>query len=340
MQSKLDQNQIKKISDKYHDHPLLVACRETFEGYEAETQRLLFAPEEMFLETAIILDEILTAPEDAMQYIDGLWNSLRNKIRHLTPEAPPEDAKMISGAIFYVVATVLCQHSQRFFNEDLKDKILDTARGNLLTQDGEEQRVILALSHCAEGLCDWLTEYVDSNERLSEQIMEAIQETKPPVKRVKISKTPQNANTQLITQTFEYNKNGQDSVKNRRLCSVYSKLKAQKLIARESDQKQFLEIFYGCQSHNKIAWTGNLNMLHYLFDEWVTKREYVTRPKGVGIWQLVAAHFYLEKKKGDKIETIILTANDVKDVKKPKNVTDDIETIIEMLNPNFGIGIR
>ena len=171
MQSKLSQSQIEGVSERYHDHPLLVACRQAFECYEADMQRLLFAPEEIFLEAAIIIDRLLTDPDSAISYVNGLWNALKIKIRRWEPEAPQDDLNKISGAILYVVAAVLCQHSQHFFNDDLKDKILALAKHNMPAGVEEEERVIRELSRCADGLYEWLLTYEDNDILLSEEIL-------------------------------------------------------------------------------------------------------------------------------------------------------------------------
>lgn len=184
MQSKLNQNQIEKISERYHDHPLLVACRQAFGCYEAEMQRLLFAPEEIFLEAAIILDKLLCEPECANQYANGLWNALKVKIRRWEPEAPQDDVNIISSAILYVVAAVLCQHYHSFFNDELKDILLETASKIMSNDNAEEERVIMALSLCADGLDEWLSDYSESYEQLSEEIIEFVRESSNPYKPI------------------------------------------------------------------------------------------------------------------------------------------------------------
>lgn len=184
MQSKLNQNQIEKISERYHDHPLLVACRQAFGCYEAEMQRLLFAPEEIFLETTIILDKLLCEPDYAKQYAEGLWNALKVKIRRWEPEAPQVDVNMISSAILYVVAAVLCQHHHSFFHDELKDMLLETASKSISTDKAEEERVIMALSLYADGLDEWLSDYSDRYERLSEEIIEFVREPNNPYKSI------------------------------------------------------------------------------------------------------------------------------------------------------------
>lgn len=176
MQNKLNQNQIEKISGLYHDHPLLVACRQAFECYEAEMQRLLFAPEEIFLEAAIILDRLLSEPYYAKQYANGLWNQLKVKIRRWEPEAPQQDVNKITSAILYVVAAVLCQHPHSFFNGELKETVLETASKSLLTDKAEEERVVVILSRCADRLDRWLADYIDGYGQLSSEILESVQD--------------------------------------------------------------------------------------------------------------------------------------------------------------------
>lgn len=171
MQSKLNQNQIERVREKYRDHPLLIACKKAFGHYEANLQRLLFSPEEIFLEATIVLDQLFTEPADAKEYVGGLWNELKRKIRYWDKEAPQEDLDKIVGAIFYVVADVLNLHYHHFFNEEVKEALLSEARKQMKVSDEEEQRFIIALSQCAEGLEGWLLKYVESEELLSEEIL-------------------------------------------------------------------------------------------------------------------------------------------------------------------------
>lgn len=173
MQSKLSQDQIEKVSERFHDHPLLIACRQAFECYEADMQRLLFAPEEIFLETAIIVDDLLAEPNRAEKYVGSLWNALKVKIRRWEPEAPQDDLNKICGAILYVVAAVLCQHHHRFFNEEVKDLILTVARSSMPADSTEEARIIRELSRSADGLEEWLSAYIQNSDLLSEEIMDS-----------------------------------------------------------------------------------------------------------------------------------------------------------------------
>lgn len=192
MQNKLTQNQIKKVSETYRNHPLLIACRKTFECYDADMQGLLFAPEEIFLEAAIILDEILKEPDSAVDYVSGLWYHLKRKIKNWEPQAPQKELDKITGAILYVVAAVLCQHWQSFFNDELKDMILELARRIIKNDETEEERIIIELSRSAEGLDKWLNSYTESEDCLSEDIFELIN-----VPTIKVEESPINSQQQI-----------------------------------------------------------------------------------------------------------------------------------------------
>ena len=171
MQNKLSQEQIEEINKEYHDHPLLIACRQTFECYDANMRQLLFVPEEIFLEALIIIDNILADQHSAEGYISKLWNGLKIKIRHSSQGAPQDDLNMISGAILYIVAAALCQHSRVFYNENLKEKILTEVRNNMKVEKAEEFRIIENLSRCADGLYEWFSSYECGEIKLSDEIL-------------------------------------------------------------------------------------------------------------------------------------------------------------------------
>lgn len=171
MQNKLSQNQIESVQERYHDHPLYVACKRAFGQYETQMQRLLFAPEEIFLESAIILDNLLTEPENAKKYVSDLWIELKRKIRYWDRDAPQDDLDKIVGAILYVAAAVLCHHPHPFYNDELKEMMLSETKGQMKVSAKEEERFIVQLSLCAEGLDNWLMVYIESDTLLSEEIL-------------------------------------------------------------------------------------------------------------------------------------------------------------------------
>lgn len=170
MQSKLNQSQIEKVRVRYRSHPLLIASSKAFGHYDACFQRLLFSSEEIFLEAAIVLDKLFAEPDSAKEYVGGLWNELKRKIRYWDKEAPQEDLDKIVGAIFYVVAAVINLHHHHFFNDEVKEMLLSEARKQMKVPAEEEEKFIIHLSLCADGLEEWLLGYIESDGLLSEEI--------------------------------------------------------------------------------------------------------------------------------------------------------------------------
>ena len=193
MQSKLNQNQVARVSKRYRDHPLLLACRKAFGCYEADLQGLLIAPEEIFLESAIILDDLLTDPDNSADYVKSLWYQEKVKIKRWEPQAPQDSLDKVAGAILCVVAGVLCLHWNSDFNEDLKDQVLELARKNMSIDADEENRIIDELSRSAEGLDKWLNSYTESKECLSEDILELIN-----APSMKVGESPTNNQQQIL----------------------------------------------------------------------------------------------------------------------------------------------
>lgn len=193
MQSKLNQNQVARVSKRYRDHPLLLACRKAFGCYEADLQGLLIAPEEIFLESAIILDDLLNDPDNSADYVKSLWYQEKVKIKRWEPQAPQDSLDKVAGAILCVVAGVLCLHWNSDFNEDLKDQVLELARKNMSIDADEENRIIDELSRSAEGLDKWLNSYTESEDCLSEDIFELIN-----APTIKVEESPINSQQKIL----------------------------------------------------------------------------------------------------------------------------------------------
>ena len=193
MQSKLNQKQVARVSEKFRDHPLLLACRKAFGCYEADLQGLLIAPEEIFLESAIILDDLLTDLDNSADYVKNLWYQEKVKIKRWEPQAPQDSLDKVVGAIMFVVAGVLCLHWNSVINDDLKDLVLDHARKNMPIDAEEENRIIDELSRSAEGLDKWLNSYTESEDCLSEDIFELIN-----APTIKVEESPINSQQKIL----------------------------------------------------------------------------------------------------------------------------------------------
>ena len=302
MQSKLQVNQIEKIRKAFHDHPLLVCCQQAFGRYEADFEELLFSPEEIFRESAIIIDVIY-------------WDKT----------TPQEDLDTATAFVLYVTAAALCLHWHSFYSENIFGKLLTIVRDKTRL---EEERIILELAKSSEELEKWINDYlsVDNGNFLSEEIYSALTQITKPRNAQKAMVKP--LEKQQYAFIYNHPRGGE---KNAKLMLLFKELIDRHWIADDTDQQQFIDIFLGEKTQNKITWTTSVNMLRYLFNQWIDERKWLSTPSVVGKWQMVTARFYLRKRNGEVVELI---EKDLKNTTDPADKRkEEAEPVIKLLDP-------
>ena len=295
---------------------------------------LLFSPEEVFVETIHVIDTIFEDGTDWRVFISNLWNTLTVRYKQWLPGTPDDEVQTAVNSVFYTAAFTLSVCSDPFYKDYMKDALLDEVYKHKSIVRQEEDDVIIKLATFAEELKEWMSEYENNDSYLSDEIRKALfgKKTAGLERSKETSKT-----IRENTISFSYcPKKVDDRSKNIRISEIFSRLKAQKLIAKDTNQKNFLELFSGEKTFVKIVWIGETNMLHYIFDQWV-RREYLPKPKG-GLWVALAARFMHRVKddNGDEVERSF-TNDEIRKAGNPKNPSDDIEQIIQMLKPDIRV---
>lgn len=291
-------------------------------------------PEDVFRETARLLDFLLSQKDISQRNVDGLWTLLVNDIRLWKPDAHDDDKMLMAGTVFLLVKKILCHHVDGYYRDTIHDMLEDTLERELnILNEQEHQLFLNHLSECSELLSDWINEYNDSEVWLSDEIEEALA-AKQPKKKEKAKEKP---NKEAVIKTsFKYNPINLDKgTRNIRLQKVFEDMRKEEveLIPVSTNMKDFLEIFSGEDTLIRIAWSGNTNELHYIFSEWI-RRKYLPRPNG-GLWLVVSARFYHRKKDAEGVWVDEnFTPDELRKAGNPKNPSDDLEQIIEMLKPD------
>lgn len=336
MNNRLDLNQQERISRKYHEHPLLKACQSAFFNYQAGMNMLLFSPVEVFVEAVDVIDTLFEDGTDRETYICGLWNTLTIKYKLWLPGTPNEEVQTAVCSVFYAAAVSLSVCDEPYFKDNVKEALLDKVYMHKSIVRQEEDEVIVRLASFADELKEWMSVYEVSDTYLSDEIKDALLR-KNDTRLKAITTKVKGKTVKENTTSFNYSpKKVDDSSKNMRISEVFSRLKAQKLIAQDTNQKHFLELFSGEKTYVKIVWTGETNMLHYIFDQWV-RRGYLPKSKG-GLWVALAARFLhrVKDENGDAMD-VNFTNDEIRKSGNPKNPSDDIEQIIDMLKPDIRV---
>lgn len=354
MQRLLNVNEAAQVSDKLHDNALLQACQQVWPERQEEIVSVVARAEDIFCEAAWLMDELIDADEnsDTKTLIRELWSKVVIHISQWNSNISLQERYFIVSTIFHLVATSFSLHWHSYFCNTLYDAmitIMDEKKPSPHDlhehhqHEKQQEELTGAIVKHATELNEWINKYIDDADTLiTDEIILALN---PP----KVTKRNEDKGAQTITRqqhkstkdeivktSFNYNPHGlTDQSKNTRLSEIFGRLKNQGLIDKDSNLKEFLQIFSGEWVTVRIGWSGNNNVLHYLFDEWVNKRKYIPKPKG-GLWKTVAARFYYRGKDKDGVycdETY--TAEELRKTENPKNPSDDLEFIIELLKPDI-----
>ncbi len=152
-------------------------------------QPLLFAPEEVFCEAAIIIDHIFELPQtnEVQTYTVSLWDELRIKMSKWEKTASPQNLDMAVSAVLYTVAIAMSRHWASFYNFNVTQWLLKAIIENMKVDHQEMARVFNDLLEEGDGIEDWIND--DTFDRLSDKIEKVIKQESPD---------PQTANTNIL----------------------------------------------------------------------------------------------------------------------------------------------
>lgn len=182
MSDRFKENELTKVQENFREHPLMRSCQRAFIRYQAQMQPLLFAPEEVFCEAAIIIDHIFELPQtnEVQKYIVSLWNELRIKMSKWEKTASPQNLDMAISAVLYTVAIAMSRHWTTFYNFDVTQWLLQAIIENMKVDYQEMVCVFNDLLEEGDGIEDWIND--DAFDGLSDEIEKVIKQapSNPP----------------------------------------------------------------------------------------------------------------------------------------------------------------
>lgn len=330
MKNRLDQNQQEKIRERYHDHPLLCACQESFENFQAGMRYLMFSPIEVFVESVEVIDNLLEEGTDKEAYIQGLWKELliRYKLWPLIHSGAVDDNEYETAvcSVLYTVAIVLSRHNDCYYSVQIKDAILAEIEKHTSIVKQEEDKVIVSLSKYADKLELWLETYADSEKYLSDDIY-CIAHNRNPYNSQKVihKKDKKKFDSDTSRETFAYWPDGMsETERNIRLKMAFSRMRGT-LIDRETHYDTFEAFLSGKPLDIKIVWVGINSQLRELFSQLVTKKKLLRKPTG-GLNQILTTRF-------KKADGTLFTPNEIKNAGSDGDMSA-VNDVVAYLTPS------
>ena len=300
MQRLLNQSEIAKIDARLHDNALLQACRKVWPGRQAEIVSVIARSEDIFCESAWLMDELIDTDEDidAISLARGLWSNVVSDIGQWNNGITLADRYLIISTIFRTVALSFSLHWHSRYCGVLRDALLSVVDEKRPSPkdlpdhqlyERQQEELFEAIIPCSEMLNDWVNEYIDNSSLwLTEEIELALN---PPTKikplKQESSKTDKKENPDYSRYSLKLN------IKDRQLESLYLLLstrddKGKRFIDGELhknnevnkcvplnpeeirerkpvdiDKMLFNQVFAGKETDVCIVWTGDAKELWY-----------------------------------------------------------------------------
>ena len=98
----------------------------------------------------------------------------------------------------------------------------------------------------------------------------------------------------------------------------------------DADQKDFINIFTKGETSSTVVWMGTIRELHYIVYQWKFKGYILF--EGADEWVITSKLFTNPKKTVNNVPTYF-DADELRKAHDPANITQDLEDLIEILNP-------
>ncbi len=135
----------------------------------------LVKEEDIFTESAWLLDLLWSMPDITQHQIDLLWDKLFNDCREWQADMSDHDKRMVAGTVFHIVRAALAQHYDSHYYETICGMLNCTLERELKGLDVEEQKVFLQrLVEQSPALSEWINSYDEADKWLSDEIADAI----------------------------------------------------------------------------------------------------------------------------------------------------------------------
>lgn len=268
--------------------------------------------EDVFRESASLLDFLMYADEVNQHKIDGLWTLLVNDIRKWKPDAADEDKILMAGTVFMVVRASLRQHYDSRFGETIADMLGDTLERELKTANKEEEKQFLErLTECSDMLSEWINHYDEEDDWLSNQIADVITSYKDNNEDDFQPSGTTFTKTALLTDKLI-------DIMGQRLAQ------ANKLNASPDDWRK---LFSGVNQQFDMTWLGTEGELRDLFKMLTGKPQYA-KPKRN--FQLILKSHFLDEH-GNRFNNL----HGAKSIEKFQPILDDCAFLLQHLTDNM-----
>lgn len=271
------------IRNKCASEPLFKVSEAACNFFDNQLHDYAIWPEEIFFESAHIIDEFKENGEDLIPKIPQQWKILYSRLRSYDNTVPKEQLSLVTSIVLNIVAVVL-----RLSKDEVHQYMGKTLLNSVSENNRDWERVIVdlgnACNHFSHTLYTWINDYVQlSNEQyLSDDINDLFTAPQKPVNTGKRESTPFEPDFMTFTKerTSDYN-----------IIALYQELLKVKWI-EDGNPDDFAALFEGKNTECRITWSGKVGKdnLYALF-KMMVDNHFIRLPEGHSLQRIVESHF-------------------------------------------------
>lgn len=258
MKQRLQLQKTESIKHSQKDSPLYMAIRSGIMAYLTEMRHIQSCPEAVLIDVLRVLDDIKENPDGAETICEERWDDLVLEYQQLTDYAEGTEAEIthMVGLILYLTALLLMW-------DDGESAIFYHARAELLCnkvaaemQDFRSyfQPMREKLLNHAEALTDWITDYMESDSFLSDELMTTSNTRRNNDKPSHKKQTSQSQPEKQHGVDYPVFAKG-PGVTEDHIKAVYNYLTARGWISTQTKETTFQLLFSGGSNSCEIIWT-------------------------------------------------------------------------------------
>lgn len=345
MQNILNKTERQRLENRfaceYYVDSLFAVCLHVFNERAAKLEGVKADYEDIFRQIVWVLYFITIDFEPITQRdVDDLWTGILMQVREW-PNATVNDRKMIADTVFRIVRQLLCHHWDTYYSDWLYQMFNNTIERESADGDMEEiQRFQKRLSEQSEQLNEWINNVYDVH--LYDEVEAVIKGQKAEIK-VKKRSGRKSIDPNDIMASFIYLPRVGYRIE--RLQAFFDCLNK---VFIDCDKKDFVDLFQGKSTTDKILWIRDIKELQYLINKLSnTKPEWISWPKSYTKWQMTCARFQIRVKKKIVDANVKKDCYEIKDLKltqfnkggKALSSHDELDKMMKILDPKTQYGL-
>lgn len=173
MVKRYQQNQYNKLKEHFREHPYYKLCKMVFDEFQKLCPTMVMTPEQLFVDAAQTLDDILQTGDKSAEQCSNLWTEKYNLYREQDQTAGDKDdtqaeVAMLFYMVMYGVATVNHSHYQGTLQRTLHECIHGLYGNGNCTNI--EQKLREPVNQHTIEMMAWMAEYFMSSQSLTKEI--------------------------------------------------------------------------------------------------------------------------------------------------------------------------